>query len=110
MKSFDLIGWLKTGTPGIGYLKEKFIKVDDENRVKETEVIEGGFRDIGFDVCKVRLEIIEKDSESAVIRSTMIYEIDDSKADLVAFVSTKQLEIMADTIGKHLAEKRSTAA
>ncbi|KDP39526.1 hypothetical protein JCGZ_02546 [Jatropha curcas] len=95
------------GTPGIGYLKEIFRKMDDENRVKETEVIEGGYKDLGFDVYRIRLEIIEKDRESSIIRSTVEYEIDDTKPELASFVTTKPLEVMAETIGKYLIEKKS---
>ncbi|CAK7356193.1 unnamed protein product [Dovyalis caffra] len=96
------------GTPG-GYLKEIFRIMDDEKRVKETETIEGGYKDLGFDVCRFRLEIIEKDAESSVIRSTIKYEIDDSKAELVSLLTTKPLQTMAEEIGKYVSEKKSAA-
>ncbi|XP_050221559.1 norbelladine synthase-like [Mercurialis annua] len=96
------------GTPGIGYMKEVFTMMDDDKRVKETEMIEGDFKDMGFDVYHIRLEIIEKDDESSVIRSTIEYEIDDSKPELASLVSTKPLELMAETLGKHLIQKKST--
>ncbi|WCJ35065.1 Norbelladine synthase [Euphorbia peplus] len=96
------------GTPGNGYLKEIFREQDDEKRVKVTEVIEGGYLDAGFNACKVRLEIIEKDADSAIVKSTIEYDLDDSKADLAAFISTKSLETMAETIGNHLLHNKST--
>ncbi|OAY41762.1 norbelladine synthase [Manihot esculenta] len=95
------------GTPGVGYLKEIFTKIDDDDRVKETEIIEGGYKDLGFDLFRCRLEIIEKDAESSIIRSTLEYEIDDTKPELASLVSTKQFEIMAETVGKYLADKKS---
>lgn len=38
-------------------MKEKFIKIDNENYIKEAEVIEGGFLDQGFKKYVVRIEI-----------------------------------------------------
>ncbi|EEF42383.1 conserved hypothetical protein [Ricinus communis] len=101
------------GTPGSGYMKEIYTKMDDDNRVKETEIIEGGYKDLGFDHVRIRLEIIEKDAaaaESSIIRSTIEYEMDETKPELASFVSTKQLEIMAETIGKYLIDKNSSTA
>ncbi|XP_022720076.1 S-norcoclaurine synthase 2-like [Durio zibethinus] len=96
------------GSPGIGYMIERFTKVDDENRVKETEVIEGGYKALGFDLFRVRLEIIEKESESSIIRSSIEYEVDDKLAEVASHVSIKPLEIMAETVRKHLIEKKTT--
>ncbi|XP_050221557.1 norbelladine synthase-like isoform X2 [Mercurialis annua] len=100
------------GTPGTGnmtgYMKELFTVMDDDKRVKETELIEGGFKDMGFDVYHVRMEVIEKDDKSSVIRSTVEYEIDDSKPELASLVSTKQFELIAETVGKYLTQKKST--
>lgn len=36
------------GTPGSKAYKEKFTKVDNENRLKELEVIEGAYLEMGF--------------------------------------------------------------
>ncbi|KAL0382542.1 UNVERIFIED_CONTAM: S-norcoclaurine synthase 2 [Sesamum calycinum] len=57
--------------------KEKFTVVDDERRVKETEVVEGGFLDLGFTLYKVRFEVVEKEGnkEECVTRSTVEYEL-----------------------------------
>ncbi|XWS65057.1 hypothetical protein CRYUN_Cryun05aG0058300 [Craigia yunnanensis] len=99
---------LPPGSPGSGYMIERFTKVDDENRVKETELIEGGYKDLGLDLFRVRLEILEKDSESSIIRSSIEYEVDDKLAEVASHVSIKPLEIMAEAIGKHLSEKKTT--
>ncbi|KAE8717718.1 MLPputative-like protein [Hibiscus syriacus] len=90
------------------YMKEKFTKIDDENLVKETEIIEGGYKALGFNMVRVRLEIIEKDSESCIVRSSIEYEGDDKLEDVVSHVSVKPLETMAEIIGKHLSEYKST--
>ncbi|RCV10970.1 hypothetical protein SETIT_2G150700v2 [Setaria italica] len=36
------------GTAGSGSSKDKFVKIDNENYVKESAVIEGGFLDLCF--------------------------------------------------------------
>ncbi|KAJ6942952.1 S-norcoclaurine synthase 1-like [Populus alba x Populus x berolinensis] len=96
------------GTSG-GYMKEIFRIMDDEKRVKETEMIEGGYIDLGFDVYRIRLEIIEKDAESTIIRSTVKYEFDDTKTELASLVTVKPLQTMAEEIGKHVSEKKYDA-
>ncbi|GMI78903.1 hypothetical protein HRI_001559600 [Hibiscus trionum] len=97
-----------SGFPGGDCMKEIFTKVDDENRVKETEMIEGGYKALGFDVVRIRLEILEKDSESCIIRSSIVYEGDDKLADVVSQVSVKPLGTMAEIVGKHLSDNKST--
>ncbi|KAF8694797.1 hypothetical protein HU200_037889 [Digitaria exilis] len=49
------------GAPGSDFFKEKFIKVDNENYIKEVLVTEGGFLDHGFQKYLVRIEIIRKE-------------------------------------------------
>ncbi|KAK4256107.1 hypothetical protein QN277_009019 [Acacia crassicarpa] len=63
------------GTPGLSSLKEKFSKVDDENRIKETEIVEGGYLELGFALWRVRLEVIEKGEGSSILKSTLEYEL-----------------------------------
>ncbi|KAK8593795.1 hypothetical protein V6N13_042634 [Hibiscus sabdariffa] len=104
----SIVKFTSAAEPGSGYMKEIFTKIDDENRVKETEVIEGGYKALGFDVVRIRLEILEKDSESCIVRSSIEYEGDDKLADVVSRVSVKPLEIMAEIVGKHLSENKST--
>ncbi|XVF06866.1 hypothetical protein REPUB_Repub06bG0088100 [Reevesia pubescens] len=97
------------GIPGPSYMKEIFTKIDDEMRVKESEVIEGGYKDFGFERCGFRLQIIEKDAESCIIRSSIEYELDDKLQEIASQVTTKPMEILAEGIGKYLKEKRSSS-
>ncbi|XP_022744607.1 S-norcoclaurine synthase 1-like [Durio zibethinus] len=97
------------GTPGPSYMKEMITKIDDEMRVKEAEVIEGGDKDLGFVLYRRRLQIIEKDAESCISRSSVEYEIDDKLEDIASQASTKPLEILAEVVGKYLKEKRSSS-
>jgi len=102
------VSMILPGTSG-GYMKEIFRIMDDEKRVKETEIIEGVYIDLGFDVYRVRLEIIEKDAESTIIRSTVMYEFDDTKTELASLVTVKPLQTMAEEIGKYVSEKKYNA-
>ncbi|XP_061981049.1 norbelladine synthase-like isoform X1 [Populus nigra] len=102
------VSMILSGTSG-GFMKEIFRIMDDEKRVKETEVIEGGYIDLGFDVYRIRLEIIEKDAESTIIRSTVKYEFDDIKTELASLVTVKPLQTMAEEIGKYVSEKKYDA-
>ncbi|KAK4572238.1 hypothetical protein RGQ29_030606 [Quercus rubra] len=68
----------KTYTPGShGFFvqREKFTKYDNEKRMKELEVMEGGYLDLGLILFHVHFEIIEKDNDSCIIKSTIEYDI-----------------------------------
>ncbi|OMP06443.1 hypothetical protein COLO4_08129 [Corchorus olitorius] len=94
------------GTPGVGYMKEIFTKVDDEIRLKETEMIEGGYKAIGFDLYRSSFQIIEKDGESCIVRTTVEYEIDDKLQRRASKVTTKTMEMLAEVAGKYIKENR----
>ncbi|KAM7269540.1 hypothetical protein ACFE04_025037 [Oxalis oulophora] len=97
------------GTPEPSYLKEKFIRVDDENRIKETEILEGAYKALGFDFIGVKLEILESESsESCIVRSSIVYEGDDKLSDMVPMISTKPLELIAETFVKYLNVSRAS--
>ncbi|RWR89693.1 Bet v I domain-containing protein [Cinnamomum micranthum f. kanehirae] len=93
------------GAPAFAVYKEKFTKIDHENRVKETEVVEGGFLDLGFLLYRIRLQVLEKDSDSSIIQSTIEYELAEEAAANVSLVSTDSLVAIAEVIGNHLAEE-----
>ncbi|KAL3756020.1 hypothetical protein ACJRO7_002971 [Eucalyptus globulus] len=87
---------------GFSY-KEKFTKVDHENRVKETEAIEGGFLDMGLSLYRLRLEVIGKDEEeSCMIKSTIEYEVTDGASFDVSLVSVKVFADIAEIVKKRL--------
>lgn len=90
-------------------MKERFTVIDDNRRIKETEVIEGGYKDMGFHLYRIRLEIIENGTESSVVRSTIEYDVDDNFAENASLVSTKSLETIAEVVGRYLTEKKATA-
>ncbi|KAF4393369.1 hypothetical protein CsatB_009966 [Cannabis sativa] len=83
-------------------LKEKFTKIDNEQRVKEVEVVEGGFLELGFTLYRIRLEICEKDEDCSIIKSTIEYEIKDDYAENVSLVSLDALAAIALIVQNHL--------
>lgn len=89
----------------VGYQKEVITKIDDINRVKEIEMIEGGFIAMGVDIFRIRLEIIEN-GESSIIRSTIEYEMDEQFANVAPLISTKHLQLVAETAAKYLTDQK----
>ncbi|XP_059667427.1 norbelladine synthase-like [Cornus florida] len=71
--------------------KEKLIKIDNEKRVKEAEVIEGGYLDLGFTLYKVRFEVMEKSENCCISKFTIEYEIKEEAAANASMVSIKPL-------------------
>ncbi|KAK8633050.1 hypothetical protein V6N13_013904 [Hibiscus sabdariffa] len=90
------------GTSGPSYMKEVFTKIDDEQRLKEGEIFEGGLKDVGFEVYRQSLQIIEKNDQSSIIRSTVEYEIDDELHELASLATTKPMEALNEAVGKYL--------
>ncbi|KAM3220939.1 hypothetical protein P3L10_020207 [Capsicum annuum] len=72
-----LVQSCKSSLQGNAPYKEKFVLVDDEKRVKEIEIVEGGLLDLGFNFYKIKLEIIEKDDNPSIINFTTNFEIND---------------------------------
>ncbi|XP_030532860.1 norbelladine synthase-like [Rhodamnia argentea] len=87
---------------GFSY-KEKFTKVDNERRVKETEAVEGGFLDMGLSLYRVRFEVVGGDEEeSCVIKSTVEYEVADGASFDVSIISVKPFADLAEAAKKQL--------
>ncbi|XP_042483241.1 norbelladine synthase-like [Macadamia integrifolia] len=105
------VGTLMKATfpPGSGfdYTIEKYKILDHEKHLKVAEIIEGGPLKLGFSLYRVRNEIIEKDVNSTIIRSSIEYEINEEFAANVSFASTALLDLLANAIGKYLAEKKA---
>ncbi|KAJ1272553.1 hypothetical protein BS78_06G211100 [Paspalum vaginatum] len=85
--------------------KEKFTKIDNENYIKESLIIEGGFLDHGFKRYLVRFEIIRKEEKSSIIRSTIEYGVDDEHKSNPPVASTSDFAAIAEAITKYIKEK-----
>ncbi|XP_023756911.1 norbelladine synthase [Lactuca sativa] len=94
--------------PGLGfkYYKEKFTKVDNENKVKETEIVEGGFLDIGFILYRIRIEIKENPNDdtgsSCVVKLTLEYEVKEEAAANASLVTNAPLLALLSVGSEHL--------
>lgn len=69
------------GIVGVTNYTEKFIKIDNEKMVKVAEVIEGGYLDLGFKYYRVEFQVIEKRSDSCIIKTVVEYEVMDETAN-----------------------------
>ncbi|XP_042019182.1 norbelladine synthase-like [Salvia splendens] len=76
---------------GMNSFKEKFIVVDNEKRVKEAEVVESGFLDLGFKLYRMRFNVIEVEGneKQCITRSTIEYELKEEAAANVEIASIK---------------------
>ena len=83
------------GIPGLERYREKFIKIDNKNYIKEAQTIDGDILKLGFLYYMIRFEVIAKGPASSVIRSTIEYEIDEAHPELEAMVSTAPLAATA---------------
>jgi len=97
---------LLLGIPGLESYKEKFIKVDNENYIKEAQVIDGDILKLGFLSYMVRFEVIAKGPDSSVIQSTVEYEIDEAHPELEAMVSPAPFAAIAEKFSEYAKEKK----
>ncbi|PSS32256.1 S-norcoclaurine synthase [Actinidia chinensis var. chinensis] len=94
-------------TPAFSSYKEKFTKVDDENRVKEAEVIEGGYLDLGFNLYRVRFEIMEKSENSCITRTTIEYDLKEEASANASIVSIHPLVMIMEAAAKKLVNNKN---
>ncbi|XP_071729358.1 norbelladine synthase-like [Rutidosis leptorrhynchoides] len=97
-----------TFKPGVGfaYYCEKFTKVDSENMIKETEVVEGGFLDIGFNLYRIRFEIKDKPNDetcsSCVIKTTIEYDVKEEFAANASIITADPIIGLMRVGNEHL--------
>ncbi|CAN4084445.1 unnamed protein product [Withania somnifera] len=65
---------VQVSLPGNAPYKEKFVLVDDEKKVKEVEIVEGGYLDVGFTFYGIKFEVIKKDDNSSFLKLTIDFE------------------------------------
>ncbi|OWM63475.1 S-norcoclaurine synthase 2-like [Punica granatum] len=90
------------GIPGLTSYKEKFTKIDNENRIKETEVVEGGLLDMGFTLYRIHFQVFEKGEASCSVKSTIEYELPNELAANASLVSIDPLVMIFDLAKEHL--------
>ncbi|KAM7499880.1 hypothetical protein LguiA_024294 [Lonicera macranthoides] len=98
------------GTPVFTSYKEKFTVVDDERMVKETEVIEGGYLDLGFTLYRTRFEVIDNsqgNSSSCITRATIEYDLNEDSAANASFVSIQPVMAIVNTAANYLLKNQN---
>ncbi|KAK4403755.1 hypothetical protein Sango_0744100 [Sesamum angolense] len=82
-----------TGTAGLPWYKEKCTVVDDERRVKDAEMLEGGLMDLGFTLYRYQMEVIEKEGkrEECIVRGSIEFELKEEAAANAALGSSEPL-------------------
>ncbi|XP_058735202.1 norbelladine synthase-like [Vicia villosa] len=93
------------GIPGPASYSEKFTKIDNEKRIKEVEVVEGGYLEFGFTLYRVRFEVIEKGEDSSIIKSTIEYEV--KEAANASLVSIEPLANIAQVAKNYLGRNKA---
>ncbi|KAK4572232.1 hypothetical protein RGQ29_030600 [Quercus rubra] len=96
------------GSHGFTMYKEKFTKLDNEKRMKEIEVIEGGYLDLGFTLFRVHFEIIEKDNDSCIIKSTIEYDIKEEAVANTSYVNTDLVAKIVELVKNYLIKNKAT--
>ncbi|XP_076913141.1 norbelladine synthase-like [Bidens hawaiensis] len=103
---YSLTAYLLRTRLGFPNYKEKFTKVDNENMIKETEVVEGGFLDIGFTLYRIRFEIKENPNDatgsSCIQKLTIEYEVKEEFAANATLITNEPLLNLISVASEHL--------
>lgn len=92
----------------IEYSVEKFTKIDKEKYVKETEVTEGGYMQMGCSLYRVRFEITEKEKDCCIIKSTIEYKFKPEAAVDPSVISIQPFQLLAQAANNYLINKSIT--
>ncbi|KAI3695970.1 hypothetical protein L1987_78976 [Smallanthus sonchifolius] len=94
----------RSDVPGLTVYKERFTKVDHEKRMKEVELIEGGFLELGFTSYRIKSEFLENQTDdSFILRATFEYEADeDVIANAEATASIKPIMSMFEFANNYI--------
>ena len=91
---------------GFTYFIEKFTKVDNENKIKETEMLEGAFLDMGFNFYRVKMEVKENPKDetgsSCIVKFTIEYDVKEEFAANASFVTMELLTGVMNVVNEHL--------
>ncbi|XP_065633085.1 norbelladine synthase [Quercus suber] len=98
---------IELGSHGFTVHKEKFTKLDNEKRMKELEVIEGGYIDLGFTLFRVRFKIIEKDNDSCIIKSTIEYDVKEKAVANTSYANTDLVAKIAEVTKNYLIKNKA---
>ncbi|KAK9068566.1 hypothetical protein SSX86_012681 [Deinandra increscens subsp. villosa] len=91
---------------GISYYKEKFTMFDNDNMVREAEMIEGGYLDFGFTLYRVRITVKDNATDatgsSCVVKITIEYEVKEEAAANASLVTMDAYVVLMKFVNEHL--------
>ncbi|KAF6151696.1 hypothetical protein GIB67_001979 [Kingdonia uniflora] len=88
-------------------VKNKVTKIDHDNRRMVLQQIEGGFLDLGFNLYEDIFKVIEISDNLSIIRSTVVFEIDDKFEATAALVNCMFTQQIARVVAKYVLEQNA---
>ena len=76
--------------------------------MKELEVMEGGYLDLGLTLFRVRFKVIEKDNDSCIIKSTIEYDVKEEAIANTLYVTTGLVAKIAEVAKNYLIKNKAT--
>ena len=76
--------------------------------MKELEVMEGGYLDLGLTLFRVRFKVIEKDNDSCIIKSTIEYDVKEEAIANTSYVTTGLVAKIAEVVKNYLIKNKAT--
>ena len=76
--------------------------------MKELEVMEGGYLDLGLTLFRVRFKVIEKDNDSCIIKSTIGYDVKEEAIANTSYVTTGLVAKIAEVAKNYLIKNKAT--
>ena len=76
--------------------------------MKELEVMEGGYLDLGLTLFCVRFEIIENDNDPCIIKSTIEYDVKEEAVANISYVTTGLVAKIAEVAKNYLIKNKAT--
>ncbi|KAJ0502985.1 putative (S)-norcoclaurine synthase [Helianthus annuus] len=96
----------KPGTwSGISYYNEKYTMIDNDNMVRETEIVEGGYLDFGFTLYRVRIEVKDNPNDktvSSIVKITIEYEVKEEAVNNASLVTMEPFLVLMKFANEHL--------
>ncbi|XP_076916973.1 norbelladine synthase-like [Bidens hawaiensis] len=90
----------------ISYCKEKFTMIDNDNMMREVEIIEGGHLDFGFTLYRIRIEVKDNTNDetgsSCVVKMIVEYEVKEEAADNASLATIEPFVVLMKFANEHL--------
>lgn len=89
------------------WYKEKVIRLDHDKLIKEVDVVEGGVLNFGFTFFQTRFKILSNGANQCIVKSSVIYEIEDKYVDNEKMATADDLATIALAVEEYLKKKKA---